>query len=119
MRNPFEYTLKPEDPKNYDGRSGSDRKYGTQLRAGIFAKKPLEEEMKTHPFAIQKKPVLITYGDNDWLRFDGVENVVQKWNDDFGIPTTLAIIEKAGHHLYLDNHESFHTSIESWRAYND
>jgi cardiolipin-specific phospholipase len=112
---PFAY-LQPGDPSSSDGRSGSGSRHGTQLRAGVFAKKPLEEEMRHHPFATWKKPVLITYGDNDWLRFDGVEGVVQKWNDDFGIPTTLAIIENAGHHLYLDNHERFHSSIEGWRG---
>ncbi len=117
LLHPFAY-LQPGDPERADGRSGSNSRHGTQLRAGVFAKEPLEEEMRTHPFAARNKPILITYGDNDWLRFDDVEKLVRKWNDDFGIPTTLAVIEKAGHHLYLDNHESFHRSIESWRGNN-
>lgn len=89
-----------------------------RLRGGVFAKRPLEKEMANHPFASMSKPVLILYGDNDWLKFDGVDKVVSKWNE-YGIPTTLAIIEGAGHHLYLENHEGFQRSIESWRCSNE
>jgi cardiolipin-specific phospholipase len=59
-------------------------------------------------------PILLLYGDHDWLRFPGMERYVKEMNEDYRIPTELKIVSSAGHHLYLDNTKQFHTVIENW-----
>lgn len=82
-------------------------------KAGIYARKPLEDTMQHHPFAKSRKPILVLYGDRDWLCFDTVDEVMEKWKS-FGLNVQLSTIEKAGHHLYLDNQKSFHATIDKW-----
>lgn len=83
-------------------------------KAGIYARKPLEDSMKHHPFAKSKKPILILYGDHDWLRFETVNEVMAKWKEIFGLNVQYHVIKSAGHHLYLDNQDSFHATIDTW-----
>jgi cardiolipin-specific phospholipase len=82
-------------------------------RFGVFARSPLEDTMHDHPHAMSSKPMLILYGDNDWLRFDTVDSVVEKWRG-HGVDVTIETIPQAGHHLYLDNATDFHASIDRW-----
>ena len=82
------------------------------LKAGIFAREPLFSSMAR--LSHFKKPILVLYGDNDWLRYPGVEQDVQRWQESTGVDTALAIVPNAGHHLYLDNPTSFHSEIYSW-----
>lgn len=85
-------------------------------RAGIFARRPLENTMQYHPFTKSKKPILVLYGDHDWLRFDTVNDVMAKWKEKFGLNVQYCLVEAAGHHLYLDNQDGFHSAIHSWAS---
>lgn len=58
-------------------------------------------------------PVLILYGDSDWISFPEVPRYTKRLRD-LGVPAELVIIPEAGHHLYMDNTEAVHRSIHSW-----
>ena len=58
-------------------------------------------------------PVLILYGDNDWLRFPEVKSYVQSLRNS-GVDVRLSTVREAGHHLYLDNPVQYHEEIYSW-----
>lgn len=77
--------------------------------SGVFAKLPLEDEL-----CALKVPILLVYGDNDWLYYPTAEQSVQKWRD-HGVPAaSLGIISNAGHHLYLDNSRDFNRTLIKW-----
>ena len=57
-------------------------------------------------------PTTILYGDNDWLYRDGVEcNAAVDSMRGAGAKVELRVIPRAGHHLYMDNAEGFHTAV--------
>lgn len=58
-------------------------------------------------------PILLLYGDHDWLRFPGMNKYVKDMND-LKLKTELITIPSAGHHLYLDNSDVFHSEINKW-----
>jgi cardiolipin-specific phospholipase len=82
------------------------------VRAGVFAREPVFSSMSR--LRNYKKPILVLYGDTDWLRYAGVEDDVAKWRDTHGVDTSLAIIPNSGHHLYMDNAPHYHAVIEEW-----
>lgn len=89
--------------------SGGTRRRVTNTRSGVFAKLPLEDEL-----ASLKVPILLLYGDNDWLYYPSADYSVQKWRDG-GVPAAaLGIISSAGHHLYLDNSREFNAALIRW-----
>ena len=61
-------------------------------------------------------PVLLQFGDHDWLRFKNVEAFVDKARDKAGMDIRYDLVPSAGHHLYLDNSDAFHASIARFRA---
>lgn len=85
------------------------------VTASIFAKRSIEEDIdcsgdkSAPPF-----PILLLFGDHDWLRFKGVEKFVQKCADK-GVALDYSLIKNAGHHLYLDNTDEFHDAIRAFR----
>lgn len=82
------------------------------LKVGIFAREPLFSSMdKLSHF---QKPILVIYGDTDWLRYPGVEEDIRRWRENQGVDTSLSIISNAGHHLYLDNPKEFHAEMFTW-----
>ena len=89
------------------GRKGERR--STSGSTGVYAKLPLENELSK-----LKVPILLLYGDNDWLYYPTAEDSVRKWKDG-GVPAAaLGIISTAGHHLYLDNSVDFNRTLISW-----
>lgn len=81
---------------------------GGKVTASIFAKQPLENDlMRFHA------PLLLLFGDNDWLRYAEVEQTVARWKS-AGVEARYVLVPKAGHHLYLDNPPYFHDSIAQW-----
>lgn len=58
-------------------------------------------------------PILILYGDNDWLCFPEVRSYVQTLQS-CGLSARLSIIREAGHHLYMDNPDQYHDEIHDW-----
>lgn len=78
-------------------------------RSGVYAKLPLEQEL-----CALKVPILLVYGDNDWLYYPTADESVRKWKQG-GVPAAaLGIISNAGHHLYLDNSKDFNRTLIQW-----
>lgn len=90
-----------------------------RINTGIFAKRPisLDVESCSSPAAANFPPVLVLFGDHDWLRFPNVEDFVQKANAK-GYRFHYRLISEAGHHLYLDNPDEVHAAIHEWRRAN-
>lgn len=63
--------------------------------------------------ASKATPILIMYGDNDWLCFPEVKSYVQRLRN-CGVDARLSIIREAGHHLYMDNPGQYHDEINCW-----
>lgn len=76
--------------------------------SGVFAREPLNKQMTDI-----RVPVLLMYGDHDWLRFPQAQEYVDRWNRS-GADVSLALVSNAGHHLYMDNNDSFHNVINNW-----
>ena len=77
--------------------------------AGIFAREPLVDELRAF-----KKPILLLYGDNDWLHYPEVDEHVSQWNGKYGMNVSYITISNAGHHLYLDNAQEFNDTVINW-----
>jgi cardiolipin-specific phospholipase len=78
------------------------------FRSGVFAKNPLEKELAHATF-----PILLIYGDHDWLYYPGASDSIAHWRK-HGVRSDLAIVPRAGHHLYLDNSTDFNQLILDW-----
>jgi cardiolipin-specific phospholipase len=86
----------------------------SEVGAGVYARQPLGEgKMMTALRDSQRKQNLtsikVLYGDYDWMRFN--ENAARKECDSIKrnckIVADVHTIPNAGHHLYLDNAETF------------
>lgn len=76
----------------------------------VYARKPLRQELCKLP---PQFPVLVFFGDKDWMAFDEIESYVKEWNQK-GLDVNLRILPKAGHHLYIDNADRFHSDLKAW-----
>ncbi|KAL7515870.1 hypothetical protein ACHAWX_000943 [Stephanocyclus meneghinianus] len=89
----------------------------SEAGAGVYAREPLGrgimtsgllEKMKTQQ-SLSLKSVKVIFGDHDWMRFN--ENSARKECESIRSNCKIAagvhIIPNAGHHLYLDNADSF------------
>lgn len=83
----------------------------TQIRGGIYAKKPIEDDIKKY----LRLPLLLLYGDTDWMAFDDVKGKCSDWQD-AGVRVQYEEISGAGHHVYLDNTTDFHAAVHQWIA---
>ena len=54
-------------------------------------------------------PTTFIYGTNDWMDFRGALTVVDK----IPVATRVALVDQAGHHLYLDNPDGFNASLKA------
>ena len=87
-----------------------EEEYGNRrIKGGIFAKRAIEDELCS-----LKVPLLLQFGDDDWLKFDNVEDKVEKWRK-AGVRVTYDVI-RGGHHLYMDDPDHFHESIDNWKT---
>jgi len=93
------------------------------VSTSIFAKRPIEQDIDSLPDNSSGSgrssrvpfPVLLLFGDHDWLRFNNVETFVRKAKSK-GVDVTYDLVPTAGHHLYLDNSDHFHDSIRRFRS---
>ena len=89
------------------------------MRPRIYAREPITAEhlapLKGIHDSLSSVPVLVMYGDNDWISFPGVADYVNGLKD-AGIDATYALIADAGHHLYMDNPDQCHREIDEWWA---
>ena len=81
-----------------------------QFRGGIYSKAPIAQDISSQ----LRIPLLLMYGDNDWMAFDNVENCCEMWKEQ-GVDVTYRRIANAGHHLYLDNANQFHDTVKEWK----
>lgn len=77
-------------------------------RTGVYAREPLEQDL-----CHLSVPVLLMYGDHDWLAYPGVENSIALWRKN-GVKSEHVVIPQAGHHLYNDNAQVFNNAIIDW-----
>jgi len=103
---------------------------GNQLRTGVYAKLPLE-----HDLCALKVPILLLFGDDDWMAHPTAARSVERWNlarksdtDKTALPNNgdveekkeapakLLVVPGAGHHLYLDNPDFFSRAIGDWAS---
>lgn len=85
------------------------------VSTSIFAKRPVETDIEAlTPDSPLPFPVLLMFGDHDWLRFKNVERFVSL-AESKGVRLKYSLIPTAGHHLYLDNPDGMHTEIQKFR----
>ncbi|KAL7469764.1 hypothetical protein ACHAXS_010019 [Conticribra weissflogii] len=85
--------------------------------AGVYAREPLGGGVMTEYFVnnnarergIPLQSVKVLFGDNDWMRFHepSARREMKLLMDSSGINTSVHLVPGAGHHLYLDNADSF------------
>lgn len=89
-------------------------------RSGVYAKLPLEEALCKVP-----QPILLVYGDNDWLYYPEAAESVRKWQKAEVKTETgetevrdraadLLMVPQSGHHLYLENPSFFNSRMLAW-----
>lgn len=74
--------------------------------AGVFAREPLEPLFQQIPH--HEQPSLkwkVLFGDNDWVRRSSEASARQAMQH--VVNGAIAVVPRAGHHLYLDNTSSF------------
>lgn len=81
-----------------------------QISIGVFARHPLHQQIPKISI-----PMLLIYGDNDWLRYENVQRDVALWKS-LGANISYKVLDAAGHHLYLDNPDDFHRVLFDWVA---
>jgi cardiolipin-specific phospholipase len=86
--------------------SSTERAY----RTSVYARQPLEDSLKG-----MTSPVLMIFGDHDWLRYPTAEETIQQWRQ-CGVKAKLEILSNAGHHLYLDNSLDFNRLVADWSS---
>lgn len=82
---------------------------GRNYRLSIHAREPLYDDFAR----IKSIPIYVAYGDDDWLSYDKVSDDIKALQDS-GVNISLTTIKNAGHHLYLDNTQMFHDTINEW-----
>jgi pimeloyl-ACP methyl ester carboxylesterase len=92
------------EPLSYD-----DTKSG-RVRTHIYARAPL------HPVLplLKDTPVLIMYGDHDWMKYDGVEDDVQNWKNKGMSNVFLQTVPHGGHQFFLENPRGFEKQLLDW-----
>ncbi len=80
----------------------------SKTKTGVYARQPLEAELCN-----LKMPVLMLFGDTDWLAYPRAADSVAQWKK-HGVNSELSIIRSAGHHLYTDNSVDFNRSVLDW-----
>jgi len=101
------------------------------LRSGVYAKLPLERDLCG--LTSGGIPILLLFGDKDWMGYPTAQRSVDRWNlcaarwkesaalspiERRGgggvVAAKLLIVPEAGHHLYLDNPDFFNRAVADW-----
>lgn len=86
----------------------------TSRSAHVYAREDLETLALTgDSFGLSSFRVM--FGDHDWMRQGepSARTVSKYLNERHGLDTSVSILNNAGHHLYMDNPQEFHTTILS------
>lgn len=123
------------DSKSEAAETGGKEVASNTYKTFIYAREPLSKKLHELPKTI---PVLVLFGDDDWL-YNPADVINQNITDlqtgsgssnlcapsastsspvniptNEGIDITLQIIPNAGHHIYLDNAKDFNDSMVQW-----
>eukprot|EP01039_Chlorochromonas_danica_P003104 gene3104-3400_t len=93
---------------NSPSSSRRERRKRRGYSSGVYAREPLEQELSS-----LRMPILLMYGDDDWLYYPTASDSIDLWNKSGG-RAELKIIHNAGHHLYMDNSNDFNNSVVDW-----
>jgi pimeloyl-ACP methyl ester carboxylesterase len=89
-----------------------------RVRGGVYAREPLlgdiAEAFGRRSTMIKQIPLLVMFGDKDWLAYEEAHDDVRKLVDRDGVNARLDIIKNSGHHLYLENPSDFFESLHKW-----
>lgn len=118
---------------DHNPESGTQTVVPAKSSTFIYAREPLVDRLHELPKSL---PVLVLFGDNDWLynpmsiinrdirnlrtgkrqpsSVHSAELIKDDLRSNRGIDITLQVIPDAGHHIYLDNAKGFTNSITSW-----
>ena len=81
-------------------------------KVGLYGRRPLVDRMSM--LLPMDLPIKVVYGDNDWLHSSpGCEDAVDMLKRD-GMNIEMEIMKNAGHHLYLDNPNGVHASLDQF-----
>ena len=78
--------------------------------AGVYARQPLGGGLMTAAlYGSNLQSMKVLYGDHDWMRFneEAARKECESIRNHCTIPADVHVIANAGHHLYLDNADSF------------
>jgi cardiolipin-specific phospholipase len=79
---------------------------------GLYARRPLVHRMSKE--TLDNIPIHIVYGDNDWLYTSpGCQDAINVLKNN-GLTIEMEIMENAGHHVYMDNSNGLHESMNSF-----
>ena len=81
------------------------------LRSGVYARNAVEQAIDSQ--WNKDVPLLLLFGDSDWLYFPTAPHVIRRWKDK-GIDAELVIVKDADHHLHLQNADDVNRIIIDW-----
>ncbi|KAK9366723.1 Alpha/Beta hydrolase protein [Lipomyces kononenkoae] len=108
------FSLLPQDEANalheyvlglFTARGSGEYAITRLLAPGAYARIALLDRI--HELRV---PTLWMYGENDWMDIKAGAKAASKMRAN-GVASACVVIEKAGHHLYLDNPESFNAAV--------
>ena len=82
--------------------------------ASVYAKEPLESLYTSHNNKLLIPSVLVLYGDTDWLYYNNIQHSMQSWKNNVLTDVNYVNIPQAGHHIYLDNPDVFHSVMDRY-----
>ncbi|RKP04145.1 hypothetical protein CXG81DRAFT_6140, partial [Caulochytrium protostelioides] len=86
------------------GRGAGEFGFMRLFQPGVFAKRPI-----VRTFARLTMPTTFIYGTEDWMDWRAAADHL----DRFSARSQVMMVDKAGHHLYMDNPEAFSAAIIS------
>lgn len=78
----------------------------SRSQTGVYAREPFEDHLP----GLRVK-TLIQYGDHDWLFSPQVYKILSELKQP---NIKLEVLPESGHHVYLDNQNAFHRSVNSF-----
>jgi cardiolipin-specific phospholipase len=105
---------------------GGDGRLGRVGRTGVYAKYPLDQELRQMPH--RPWSILLVFGQQDWLYYPEAALSVQAWQEAYQSQqhaneqktnkskagAELLMVPNAGHHLYLENSTFFNQKVIDW-----
>jgi len=102
----------------------STHRSASKPKGGVFAREPVLQDLgkllglSAGKDRSHKIPLLVIFGDNDWLNYESSADDVQHLKNVHGVNAKFDIISDAGHHLYIENPSGFAKSLLSWENEN-